>query len=386
MNDRRPATARTASPRVILGAGVVVEEPAHAVGFEEVASRVVDHRRTLELVVGDGIHEQLETWRRQPLFAGNQTHDRRADCRPRCHRRARCAAGSPPSSPAFSVTHVHAATQSSTAAGNLSRARGGSRPRRRSRRRRCTAAGRCSRDVSSRADHPTAAVEPDEDWQLAGAARPVDTHGDTPAGGRGRRRCAPACRASVPVSKCPSRRAPLSGVLSPEKPFGYGSPIKAMSTSACGCRGIVTSSRSVPRRARGTRARDARAHASPTALISANVRPSPSVGTNTRVVAEAVLARRRGRDDRPRPRHALRSPRRRASRAMRNCREPRGAQGRDTCLRARRAACRRCRRTSRPDRRNAPSTRPARRRARRPRGRCRPTIAARPSRRTMRSP
>ena len=40
-------------------ARVVVVEPAHGVGFEEVAGRVVDHRRRLELVVGHGVHEQL---------------------------------------------------------------------------------------------------------------------------------------------------------------------------------------------------------------------------------------------------------------------------------------------------------------------------------------
>src|SRR5437868_3519133 len=53
-------------------ASVMVVEPAHAVGFEEVALGVVDHRPAVELVVGDGIHEQLQFRLRQVLLLGNE--------------------------------------------------------------------------------------------------------------------------------------------------------------------------------------------------------------------------------------------------------------------------------------------------------------------------
>ena len=66
-------------PRIVeVGrrARVVLPEPAHAFGFEEVALGVVDHRRAVELDLGDRVHEQLQLRLREPAFARVERDDR----------------------------------------------------------------------------------------------------------------------------------------------------------------------------------------------------------------------------------------------------------------------------------------------------------------------
>ena len=91
-DDRARATARSASRRHRPGARVLLVEPAHALGFEEVTRRVLDHRRAVELVFGHRDTRAAAASAAAARFARDRARRPPPGCRPRCRRRSRCGA------------------------------------------------------------------------------------------------------------------------------------------------------------------------------------------------------------------------------------------------------------------------------------------------------
>src|SRR5207248_6125790 len=69
---------RREAPVVEIGGPtrVVLEEPIHVLGLEAVSLGVVDHRRALEVVIGDGIDEELQLRHGKVPIACHERHDR----------------------------------------------------------------------------------------------------------------------------------------------------------------------------------------------------------------------------------------------------------------------------------------------------------------------